>query len=663
MNSLSGYASDSGSENGEPSTSSNTIQASGPTSNSKTATADGASEDEEDIPADPNDAFGLNGISTSRNGNAIASETQESNSAATRPPTDPGAIRHLKRPRSDDNQSEHQSSSSSSSALIKSAPDVPPDHSLAQQALLIRPTDTEMHVNIPYSEMSRPIVGPSNPFSTRRLGAQQNSLSGHYEATAMNDYDFRNQQRTFDTQGYARNPGQFGGEFIGDQSRALQLNGASSNDLRAGGTSESRKASKALRKTRMGNSGDASVTEGQGAYVGPWGGWEGEAVNVDEGVGPSEEEIQRAEDLSTNRKKEKQAAEERRAREEEQGTEKSVFHGKSMYDYQGRTYMHIPGDVDVDLYGEAGSQTCFIPKTCIHTWTGHTKGVSAVRSFPGSGHLLLSGSMDTKIKLWDVYKEGNCLRTFMGHSKAVRDVQFSNDGRRFLSAGYDRQMKLWDTETGQCLKAFSNGKVPYCIKFHPDEDKQNIFLAGMSDKKIIQYDINTGEITQEYNQHLGAVNTLTFVDENRRFVTTSDDKTMRAWDFDIPVVIKYVADPLMHSMPAVTPHPNKKWLATQSLDDNILVYSSDTLKQNYKKSFKGHSIAGYACEIGFSPDGRFISSGDGQGNLIFWDWKSSKILKRINKAHKEVIISHTWLPHSTSGVVTGSWDGTIKLWD
>lgn len=47
-------------------------------------------------------------------------------------------------------------------------------------------------------------------------------------------------------------------------------------------------------------------------------------------------------------------------------------------------------------------------------------------------------------------------------------------------------MKLWDTETGQCIKRFSNGKIPYVIRFHPDQDKQNIFLAGMSDKKIIQ---------------------------------------------------------------------------------------------------------------------------------------------------------------------------------
>lgn len=70
--------------------------------------------------------------------------------------------------------------------------------------------------------------------------------------------------------------------------------------------------------------------------------------------------------------------------------------------------------------------------------------------------------------------------------KAVKDVTFSNDGKRFLSCGYDRQMKLWDTETGQCLQRFSNGKIPYVVRFHPDEDKQHIFLAGMSDKKIIQ---------------------------------------------------------------------------------------------------------------------------------------------------------------------------------
>lgn len=181
------------------------------------------------------------------------------------------------------------------------------------------------------------------------------------------------------------------------------------------------------------------------------------------------------------------------------------------------------------------------------------------------------------LQLWDVYHEGQCLRTFQGHSKAVKDVTFSNDGRRFLSASYDKQIKLWDTETGQCLSSFSNGKIPYVVKFNPDEDKQNSFLVGLNDKKIIQWDINTKEITQEYDQHLGSVNSITFVDENRRFVTTSDDKTMRAWDYDIPVVIKYIADPTMHSMPAVSLHPNSEYFKTHFRARRIILSNSMVL--------------------------------------------------------------------------------------
>jgi WD40 repeat protein len=81
--------------------------------------------------------------------------------------------------------------------------------------------------------------------------------------------------------------------------------------------------------------------------------------------------------------------------------------------------------------------------------------------------------------------------------------------------------------------------------------------------------VNHLAILQEYNYHLGAVNTVTFIDENRRFVSSSDDKSLRMWEFGIPVQIKYVADPSMHSMPAVTPNPAGTAIICQSLDNQV----------------------------------------------------------------------------------------------
>ncbi|KAF8587821.1 pre-mRNA splicing factor [Ramaria rubella] len=532
------------------------------------------------------------------------------------------------------------------------APHVLAEDPLNQTSLITRPSDTQMNVNIPYEDMTLPVLGPKDPFRTINRLDNQNALAGHVEEQSMTEHAFRAQHLTQHILGYSANPSvdPNAPAFLGNAEAAAAYRMATVDTLRA-----PKRAQKELKRKRK-QKGDLEVVDGEGAYVGPWAAWDGDDQGPqvpeeveDEPAGESEPEPEVAPKKGRNKRG-------------TAGQESSTFHGKQMTDYQGRTYMSPPLAEAPHIVSEPGLQETFIPKNCVHTWTGHTQGVSVIRLFPQTSHLLLSGSMDTKIKLWDVYTSGACLRTFMGHTKAVKDVTFSNDGRKFLSCGYDRQMKLWDTETGQCLKRFSNGKIPYVIRFNPDDDKQNIFLAGMSDKKIIQYDMDSGEIVQEYDQHLGPVNTITFVDENRRFVTTSDDKTIRAWDYDIPVVIKYIAEPHMHSMPAVTLHPSKKYFAAQSLDNQILVYSTDNFRQNRKKRFAGHTVAGYACQVGFSPDGKWISSGDGSGNVVFWDWKTGRIKSRLH-AHNKVVIAHEWLPHETSKVVTASWDGLIKLWD
>jgi pre-mRNA-processing factor 17 len=266
---------------------------------------------------------------------------------------------------------------------------------------------------------------------------------------------------------------------------------------------------------------------------------------------------------------------------------------------------------------------CYVPKKCTARFLGHNKGVHRIRLSPGTGHLLLSGGLDGKCKVWNILTKKVC-RTYIGHSAAVRDVQFNNDGTKFLSCSFDRFIRLWDTESGKVLGTYTNRRVPYVIKFYPLDD--NTFVVGCSDNKIVAYDSTSGEITQEYNHHLAPVNTITFVeDHGMKMITSSDDKKILVWEWDIGVPIKYISDPTMHSIPVVTLHPTGGYFVGQSLDNQIVVYQGrDRFAVQRKKKFSGHLVSGYACDIAISPDGQFVCSGDGNGKLFFWDWRRTK---------------------------------------
>jgi isocitrate dehydrogenase kinase/phosphatase len=50
--------------------------------------------------------------------------------------------------------------------------------------------------------------------------------------------------------------------------------------------------------------------------------------------------------------------------------------------------------------------------------------------------------------------------------------------------------------SGQVKHRFTTGQRAYVVKFHPDEAHGHSFMAGMANKKIVQWDTRTQEIEQ-----------------------------------------------------------------------------------------------------------------------------------------------------------------------
>jgi pre-mRNA-processing factor 17 len=350
----------------------------------------------------------------------------------------------------------------------------------------------------------------------------------------------------------------------------------------------------------------------------------------------------------------------------------TIFHGSEEYDYKGRSWMAPPAGLGAILVDSTPGRrvfdpdhhVCKIPKKCVHRFTGHNQGVHRIRLFPLTGHLLLSAGLDGKCKIWSIALK-QVMRTYLGHTAAVRDVQFNHTGTQFISASFDRTIQLWDTESGKVLQTFTNRKVPYVLQYYPKDD--HYFVVGCSDNKIVTYDTRTGDITQEYNHHLGPVNSIIFLEDQQgttKMITSSDDKKILVWEWDIGVPIKYISDPTMHSIPSLLVHPSKPFFIGQSLDNTIVVFTCHNGRYALQKKSKysGHIISGYACEMSISPDGQYLCSGDGNGNFYIWDWKTHRIIQKYQAHTNGPTICTIWHPIEPSTLFTCGWDGIIKMW-
>jgi len=95
---------------------------------------------------------------------------------------------------------------------------------------------------------------------------------------------------------------------------------------------------------------------------------------------------------------------------------------------------------------------CRHPKKVIAVLPGHAGTVNRINWCTAEyGQLLLSASMDSTVRIWNVFSSSSdsCVRTLKCHAKAVKDAVWIDSGKQIISCGYDKTARISDVEHGQ----------------------------------------------------------------------------------------------------------------------------------------------------------------------------------------------------------------------
>ncbi len=293
------------------------------------------------------------------------------------------------------------------------------------------------------------------------------------------------------------------------------------------------------------------------------------------------------------------------------------------------------------------------------TLEGHTSLVTSVSVTP-DGRRAVSGSWDKTLRVWDL-ESGQCLRTLQGHSNWVESVSVTPDGRRAVSGSDDKTLRVWDLESGQCLRTLGgHSQVVKSVSVTPDGRRA---VSGSDDKMLRVWDLESGQCLRTLEGHGSVVTSVSVTPDGLRALSASNDGTLRVWDLESGQCLRtLVGYSGMGPSVSLTPDGRRAlsargWGNLGRWEKTLRVW--DLESGQCLRTLGGHSQV--VKSVSVTPYGRRAVSGSDDGTLRVWELESGQCL-RVLEGHSDVVSSVSVTPDGRRAV-SGSDDHALQVWD
>jgi WD40 repeat protein len=298
-------------------------------------------------------------------------------------------------------------------------------------------------------------------------------------------------------------------------------------------------------------------------------------------------------------------------------------------------------------------------------------------SFSPNGQLLASGSDRGIIRIWHIHSE-QCLHRLNGSDPnysqgygspdyrttseecRIHSLAFSADGKRLLSLGDDRAIRLWNLEDGSEVQVFRDIDpfLAGMVAFTADGWAIAATTAMTVDEPIIcLWDLETRQCFHRLRGHQDAIVALAIVVLPATILLASSgvDGLIKLWDVPSGQCVNTltVEEGQIWSLAL---NPQGTFLAGGFTDHALRLW--ETQHGYHLHTLRAHRCRCYA--LAFSPDSHILLTGNDDHSIRLWN-TTGRCIKTL-QAHQDWVCAVAFSPDARF-LASGSDDHTVKLWD
>ncbi|MBI5931665.1 MAG: WD40 repeat domain-containing protein [Chloroflexi bacterium] len=273
----------------------------------------------------------------------------------------------------------------------------------------------------------------------------------------------------------------------------------------------------------------------------------------------------------------------------------------------------LPAALSNLVRNEILQKTTPTPNAAVKNMPAHEESINALALFP-DGKRLVSASNDKTLKVWDT-DTFDCIATLKGHAAWVKGVVITPSGQQIVSCSMDRTLKIWNAQSGEALQTLSgHSDSVNALAITPDGRK---LVSGSSDRTLKIWDVASGSELQTLVGHEDAVNTLTISPDGSKVISAARDLSLKIWD----------------------------------LQSGAEIYT-----------LKGHTAK--INTIVFLADGKQVLSTSDDGTFRFWDLETGDEIRGAGErtAHNHIVTAFTVYAQGRKGVSVSS-DHVLRIWN